>query len=508
MLQVLSMRVGRLRPLHWLLLLLLVSYGLRLALVQQGGQLFYPDEGRYLPAAGVADQLFAFELADGLGSMLLYEHHPGAKAAFTPVALLHRLAHALQPDNEQLWADYILDEHSDFSLPAAFLTLPSVLSIGLIYLIARRSGGDEREALLAAFVLAASNSWLIPSRHLLTYDISLCLALVAWAVSLRRRTDNWTLGMLVGFLLCGALFVYMNYWLLVGLIALLDCLTRTKCWRETLTRLVQLALGGALVLWITFGYNLAVAQIDLFGNLAWQARSITQGSFDEGIIFPFRYFGDAEGMMSLVWAVGLLLVCWRIWRRRLPLRHRATLWIGCLLGLYCILALVSSGLQIFVLYGRTMRMLLPFIALVCGWSFAAWLRQRSSSLTVLFVGVVCIVALFNFSGLAAVRFSRDIARQVVAEYGDYAIASTYYGQRKIRKMSPEDAQGRYSLVNAFFIYPITEQSERPLGRVLLEAPHPLNYRPYQYEGMTPEMRDMVRRDPVMIWLIDTANGED
>lgn len=139
MLPISTTRVGRLRPLHWLLLLLLVSYGLRLALVQQGGQRFYPDEGRYIRAARVADQLFAFELADGLGSMLLYEHHPGAKAAFTPAALLHRLAHAMQPGNEQSFADYILDEHSDFSLPAAFLALPSVLSIGFIYLIARRS---------------------------------------------------------------------------------------------------------------------------------------------------------------------------------------------------------------------------------------------------------------------------------------------------------------------------------------------------------------------------------
>lgn len=501
--------LARLRPAHWLLLLMmLVSYGLRLALVQQGGQLFYPDESRYLHAARVADQLFAFELADWLGAVLQYDHHLGAKAAFMPIALLHRIAYALQPDNEQVWADYILDEHSDFSLPAVFLALPSVWSLGLLYLIARRSGGDTREALLAAFVLATSNSWFIYSRHLQLYDMSLCLALTAWAVSLRRRSNNWTMGMLIGFLLCSAMLIYMNYWLLVGLIALLDCRPSGKYWRETFTRLFQLALGGALLLWIYFGFNLFVAQVDLAAGLLWFARSVTQGSFHEGIIVPFRYFGDTEGIMSLVWAVGLLLACWRIWRRRLPLRHRATLWIVCLLGLYGVSTLVSSGLQIFVLYGRSVRILLPFIALVCGWFFAAWLRPQSSFLTALFVSVVCIIALFNFSGVAALRFSRDIARQVVAEYGDYAIASTYYGQRKIRKMNPEDAHGRYSLVNAFFVYPITEQSERPPGRVLLEAPHPLNYRSFQYEGMTPEMRDIVRRDPIMIWLVDTQANEN
>ena len=280
--------LARPRPAHWLLLLLLVSYGLRL----QGGQLFKPDEWRYLDAARIAHNIRALRLADALDEMLRYESHPGAKAAFTLPALLHRMVYALQPENEQSWDLSWELGFGDYRLSAAFLALPSVLPIGLIYLIARRSGGDKREALLAAFVLAASNSWFISSRHLLPYDISLCLALTAWGVSLRRRTDNWTLGMLVGFLLCSAFFVYMNYWLLVGLIALLDLLASAKCWRETLTRLVQLALGVALLLWIYLGYNLAVAQINLPKELLALAQSVTQGSFDEGIIFPFRYFGD------------------------------------------------------------------------------------------------------------------------------------------------------------------------------------------------------------------------
>ena len=64
-------RIGRLRPLHWLLQLLLVSYGLRLALVHQGGQLYFPDEGRYLRAASVSPTTCLLsEFADGLGAML------------------------------------------------------------------------------------------------------------------------------------------------------------------------------------------------------------------------------------------------------------------------------------------------------------------------------------------------------------------------------------------------------------------------------------------------------
>ncbi|MCY4465804.1 MAG: hypothetical protein OXE46_09735 [Chloroflexi bacterium] len=500
---------GRLRSLHWLLLLMLVSYGLRLALVHQGGQMYKPDETRYRRAAGIANQISAFKLADGLGNMLLYDHHPGAKAAFTLPALLHRVAYALQPGNEQSWDQYWRDKHGDFRLSAVFLALPSVVSIGLVYQIARRAGGDELEALLAAFVLAASNSWFISSRHLLPYDMSLCLALTAWAVSLRRRTDNWTLGMMVGFLLCGAFLVYMNYWLLVGLIALLDCLTRAKCWRGMILRLLQLTLGAALLLWIYLAYNLAVAQINLPKELSSFAQSVTHGSFDEGMVFPFRYFGDTEGIMSLVWAGGLLLAGWWIWRRRLPPRHRATRWIGCLLGLYGTLTLVSSGLQVFVLYGRSVRILLPFIALVCGWSFAAWLRQRSYLLMALFVAATCAIALSNFTLVAGLRFPRDFERRVLAEYPDYATASIYTGQRTDDQalILPEDS-ARYLLINGSYLYPITEQSERPPGRLLLEASHPINYRPLQYEGMTPEMRDIVRRDPVMIWLIDTQAKEN
>lgn len=233
MLQIPWMRIGRLRPLHWLLLLMLVSYGLRLALVHQGGQLFKPDEWRYLDAARIAHNIRALRLADALDEMLRYESHPGAKAAFILPALLHRLVYASQPENEQSWDLSWELGFGDFRLSAAFLALPSVLSIGLIYLIARRSGGDEREALLTAFVLAASNSWLISSRHLLPYDISLCLTLVAWAVSLRRRTDNWTLGMLVGFLLCLQRFLRLYELLAAGRS---DCLAGFTDAREMLAR--------------------------------------------------------------------------------------------------------------------------------------------------------------------------------------------------------------------------------------------------------------------------------
>lgn len=498
----------RLRPAHWLLLLLmLVSYGLRLALVQRGGQLFFPDETRYLRAASIVNQLPAFKFADGLGVLLAYEHHPGAKAAFTLPALLHRAAYALQPENEQSWAQYWADEHGDFRMSAAILALPSVFSISLIYLIARRSGGDVREALLAAILLAASNSWFIFSRHLLPYDMSICLALTAWAVSLRRPTNNWTLGMLVGFLLCSAFLVYMNYWLLVGLLGLLDSLSRAKSWREALTRLAQLVLGAALVLWIYSAHNLAVAQIDLLKEVSWFARSATLGSFDEGIVFPFRYFGDTEGIISLVWGAGLLLACQQVWRRRLALRHRAIVWIGCLLALYAILSLLSGGLQVFVLYGRTVRILLPFIALVCGWAFADWLRPRRSAVTALFVGAVGMLALFNFSGAAALRFPLDIERGALAEYSDLGIASSYIGQKRIRKAEAADLRGRYLLVNAFYVYPIIP-NERPAGRILFEAPHPSNYRPLQYEDMTPDMREIVRRDPIMIWLVDTQANDN
>ena len=76
------------------------------------------------------------------------------------------------------------------------------------------------------------------------------------------------------------------------------------------------------------------------------------------------------------------------------------------------------------------------------------------------------------------------------------------------RLQPELTNARYRLLNAAHYYPITGISnDLPTGKVILEIPHPLHYKPWQYEGLTPEERELVNRSDFKIWLIDTQKAE-
>ena len=64
-------------------------------------------------------------------------------------------------------------------LPGILLSQISVISIALVYAIARRAGRDRVEALIAAALMASAATMFYYARHLLPYDSSLALGLLA-----------------------------------------------------------------------------------------------------------------------------------------------------------------------------------------------------------------------------------------------------------------------------------------------------------------------------------------
>ena len=108
----------------------------------------------------------AFEILKGLFST--QDHLGFALISAIPAAIQFRLGHALSRSGEGLMI-----------LPGIVLSQASVLSIALVYAIARRAGRDRVEALIAAALMASAATMFYYSRHLLPYDSSLLLALVA-----------------------------------------------------------------------------------------------------------------------------------------------------------------------------------------------------------------------------------------------------------------------------------------------------------------------------------------
>ena len=168
------------------------------------------------------------------------------------------------------------------------------------------------------------------------------------------------------------------------------------------------------------------------------------------------------------------------------------------------MALLSTGLRQFVLYGRVARSLAPFIVMACALAYAPLLTRYGRRLTLPFIGLISLLALHNFSAAIQVRYPLAIAHDVYATYDDVSYETTLRERFMRWDIKPELPEARYKLVNAAVYLEIFEiDGGRPTGEVLLEAPHPLRYKPWQYEGLTPEMRDLVNSSDFAIWLIDT-----
>ena len=88
-----------LRAPHALLILMLVAYLLRLLLIVNGGQFFFPDESRYQRrAVSAAESLFQADFRSAIDRVLAYDKHHGFHrcSGWFP-AFMHRIDFNLNP---------------------------------------------------------------------------------------------------------------------------------------------------------------------------------------------------------------------------------------------------------------------------------------------------------------------------------------------------------------------------------------------------------------------------
>ena len=284
--------LARLRPAHWLVLLLLMSFALRFLLVQQGGQLFSPDELRYaLRPVKVADKLYSGDLAGAANGLLRYrEHHGFITAALLP-AYIHRVVYGLDPNNELSWAAYWQQPTGDFRFSALLLSLPSVFCIGMLYSLSRRAGSSPAEALLAAFLFAAANTFFMFSRHFMPIDIPMLIALAGIYCALRWRDKGLLYAVGMGMLAFLVVWVYHGYVTLAALVALVYGLFLARNLKQVVLRSVAMALGGGLIFLPLLLYNQLALGIDMLQEMRWFSETVTLGSYAEGWRFPFNVSG-------------------------------------------------------------------------------------------------------------------------------------------------------------------------------------------------------------------------
>ena len=519
---------------------LLFSLLLRFFLVFRGGQYFWADEGRY----GVLLEAWAqWNLGNLHGAMILVAgtaDHLGFKLLMLLPAWVQ-----LKAGLSVAWA-------------AAFLSLFSTANILWIWLIARRAGGDERESFWAAAMMAASTSMFYWSRHVMPYDLALFFCLACTYVAIRQKPgpgSSWLVGFL-GFL---AFITYNGCWSVVACVMVLHVLLGVPGWRSGFTRAFwMVALGGGLLviaavgtgfgriypsdsfLWwgavcvvlLVAGFmalppwrdllrRLVLAGLGLVGpfmlllliasgkgiylldSYVSFAGSIVQGNYDDGHRVILAYLWHAEGLFTGIWLAALLLVIPLAIRSDREARHRAIWWLTIIVTLVSILVVGANFFEVFVVYGRLVRQIVPFLALLTGWTVSRlWAnrprwdgRERAAGATLL------AIALWNFSTpllqVYPVPFrARALAALPVS--GKQGAAGSRAGQ----------LPAGYRFVNADVIWPVPQQTRLTSGSVVVaKADHPMKWGALLYEVLDRKQRGLFESADLTMMLVHTGPEE-
>lgn len=473
--------------------LLTVSVLLRVILVANGGQNYWPDEARFTRSLVFVSALEQKGGSMGLRRLLKPPRHIGfVLVGVVPLALEQALT-------SQLGADH--------RISSLILMLASVGCIVLGYAIARRVGTSRGEALWVAFFMATSASLFYYARHLLPYDTALMLCLAAVWLGVDTRTAVWrsiVCGWVAGF----AFLDYNGYWTLalaVGVVhGLFGHLTVNR-----VKRITAFALGFAALPVLLHLISLELLNPPYLISLMSFAGRITQGDFAEGWQLPFQYLWDTEHLVFVGWlflaGLGLVVAAQGVTtiHRQDPIPGYVLIWLGVAAGIYLTLAFASTVATRFVVYGRLVRQIIPFLCLAAAWGLVRLLnlpRYRPWALVCL--ALIVIQVPINFFIPLTQVFPAQVEAWAKTQYPDLGYALTVRTSQKARRIKLP--QSRYVLVNAAHLYPILGTTPAPPGFEIIRFRHPLQYAPYQYEGLTAAERRVVNESDIAIRLIDTG----
>jgi hypothetical protein len=480
---------------HPLLLLLALASLLRLMLVVQGGQLYWPDERLYSQVLDIFD-LHQGHWFDILKALFSTQEHLGFALISAPIAAVQfAIGHALSRTGNGLML-----------LPGILLSQASVVSIALVYAVARRAGRERTEALIAAALMASATTMFYYARHLLPYDAALALGLLAlWCAVGSSRRDSLVCGAAAS----AAFITYNGYWLLVAAVLLLHIVHEGRTTiRSAVMRALYATVGFVAVPAAIVLVELLTGAPLMFSGMRRLAGTVSDGYAPEGFSLPWAYLWHAEHALLLAWiGAAFFVVVGRMgWN---PRRWQtAATWVIAAAFIYLALGCSSAIFHVFVVMGRQTRQVVPFLCLATAAAAVELLERRRWPSWIVAAGVVALLAqtAWNFRQPLQQRFPRDVIAEITTKYGPIDFENTIEGP----PLTHDHVESRWVLLNAQHLYnPRTPRPPLPSSIVeVMRFRHPQQFLPYQYEGLRPTERQVLRSSDISMRLIDIGAPVD
>lgn len=458
-----------------LLAVLLVSMMLRVVLASHGGQGYFPDESRYKLAVDTAETIAKGDWSTAMRATFSRADHLGFRIVMT-IPAFGQLAWG--------WSLVTIAELGS--------GLFSVVGILLTYGIARRLGAEQDEAGWTVVIMAVTNCLFYWSRHIMPYDMALCMALGCLFVGVHPEF-RWHRSIIVGFLGFWAFITYNGYWTMVafalGIHVLIGWPSIKQCVLRGLFGFV--GFGGSLRALLNWADGRGYGLTDSYYQFS---ESINQGDFADGHRVILEYLWYSERGLLIVW---LLCVGWFV--VHVLLRQSANArrgWLG-LAGVVTIcwsLISYSVGEERFVVYGRLVRQVAPFFALLSG-AVLADICARYSRWKWFHATVALVVIGLGGANLSVPLRQRWDFREQAEKYRDEYRRSS--GATEAERIPAN----RFQFVEQGFIWPLPKKFDLPPHVVLFRRDHVLQFQALLYEGFNREQRAAIRGTDISSQLI-------
>jgi hypothetical protein len=492
--------VGGRWPVALFCVLLVFLSGYRL-LLTQSGQLFWPDEFRYVHALHVLDEIRQGHLGTGVAWLFTVPSVPDANHGAGPAYVALSTVPAVIQGLASLSAGIGPEDPAFYRIPAVANVFVSMAIAIVFFKFVLLFVHDRRLALLSALVYGLLANTNLYVRHLFPYDLALLLLLCGLFLVVSEQGDPARLlrrvvgaGLLAGF----GFTTYPGYDPFVVILATAVLCNPAGSWRHLVVMFVSMMSVGLAWEGVARlgGVSLIALTLRHFGTLAGE-----QGSFEETLIFLPQYLSDVEGLTgAALLALLAVFAVMAIWRRfgRIELGI-----VGGAMAIYLVFGAAGVFFHRTVYYGRLVHMYLPFVVLAAVLALSKVRRANLRLATAMPLALASVVAFVPVATAElAATFPRDIVRDIAATEGAGPPPCT------VMATTPNDLNRVTSecdtiLENAGHLYPIPPQTAMPSppGFTLVRSwKHPLQFRPYWYEGYSIEERATLGAHPLKIKL--------
>jgi hypothetical protein len=147
-------------------------------------------------------------------------------------------------------------------------------------------------------------------RHLLPYDNALLFFLIAlyFLIVRKSNTTYWFTGALIGF----GFSIYPGYFLFVGI--LMSAILIRAFLEKKIYNFFKASVGALLVL-LFWEIITRLGGYSYISSLKTLSGTITQGSFEEGLIYPLLYLWQVENFTGVVLMIGIVVPVFFIYRK-------------------------------------------------------------------------------------------------------------------------------------------------------------------------------------------------